>query len=770
MRPYLLLVPSLLFVAAQAACLELPDPPKVVDAGPEVDTPDADAPTPETDTADAPTTDADADAEADQDADRDADAGPETVEGCQDDEDCEPPGPCQQEGTCDPGTGVCTYPPEPDGTACDDEDPCTLDDACDAGTCVGTAKDCDDGVACTADTCLPNGTCLNDTAGCDCVKDADCDDEDPCTGEESCQDFKCVSGTAVDCSHLDEACIEGVCNPSNGECTTSLKPLDTPCDDGDPCTLEDACDEGDCEGTPNPCDDGDPCTADSCEADTGECLHDPLEDGTPCDDGDPCTTADSCNDGACLALEAVGWTGGWQSGIDGLGGVGATVMADSASQFSTYVAFDFDNEVALAPDSDVQVFSPSGGSDAALVRHGPDGEIDWTRQFGTPEDEGVQHVVALSDGSVVVTLEHGPGLALPGSQATMDIETNGPSMVRYDSDGEPAWSVALGALEPHGAFIYPDVGFGVVACTGQSVDIADATGELGATIPAPATGWLDCHLLRWSMAGTLLAEPRLLLSTNGQLDGVTLDSGAQQQFLSTQVVLGWTLDGDARIQGQETEHEHGSSANRFVAITKLDQVGNLMWGAFVDGPDDVEVGRVAHARLTGAVVTTITGTSVMEMTSLDGVVLDSFEPVQPPTPELDASCFLQVDTDTSKVDFATCDSPGPLLPIGVQANGEVTRLVGSYSDRFASSEGALYTMSVPGVAYLLAADELGSLSEAKVEPVSPTLVGHWKMLSAARLLGVTIGGELSGNTFTPDGVVRVRSLELAPVAGCDSTP
>jgi hypothetical protein len=43
---------------------------------------------------------------------------------------------CHDAGTCDPGSGLCSNPPKPDGTACSDGDVCT-EDACLAGVCAG---------------------------------------------------------------------------------------------------------------------------------------------------------------------------------------------------------------------------------------------------------------------------------------------------------------------------------------------------------------------------------------------------------------------------------------------------------------------------------------------------------------------------------------------------------------------------------------------------------------------------------------------------------
>lgn len=123
-----------------------------------------------------------------------------------------------------------------------------------------------------------------------------------------------------------------VCDPSRN--ATTWSDATDACDDGDPCTYEDACVDGACIGTPNTCDDAFACTEDRCGP-NGTCVH-PLaaqrclidgacyaagdsKDGDPCrrcdpasprgwtlavghgcDDRDACTAGDTCSeDGVC---------------------------------------------------------------------------------------------------------------------------------------------------------------------------------------------------------------------------------------------------------------------------------------------------------------------------------------------------------------------------------------------------------------------------------------------------------------------------------------
>jgi hypothetical protein len=105
--------------------------------------------------------------------------------------------------------------------------------ACDgAGACVADpAEDC----STLDEPCVARGVC--GVAGCEAeaVVDGDpCDDGDACTDGDSCQAGSCVSGDALDCSGLDNACNTGVCNPGTGACEPDPLPSGTECAPGTP--------------------------------------------------------------------------------------------------------------------------------------------------------------------------------------------------------------------------------------------------------------------------------------------------------------------------------------------------------------------------------------------------------------------------------------------------------------------------------------------------------------------------------------------------------
>ncbi len=207
---------------------------------------------------------------------------------------------------CDPTTGSCAKVAANSGKSCNgDDNPCTAGDACKAGVCAVGKNVCG---------CLVDGDC------------EDLDDGTACNGllicDKAAQPFVCAvaKSTIVSCqAGSDTACAKNTCQPKTGKCALTAVAPGTLCDDGDPCTLGDACTATACAGDVTPCDDQNPCTSDSCGK-GGACAHVPVvcQDGNPCtvdacqasgcvylptantcSDSDACTTGDVCKDGKC---------------------------------------------------------------------------------------------------------------------------------------------------------------------------------------------------------------------------------------------------------------------------------------------------------------------------------------------------------------------------------------------------------------------------------------------------------------------------------------
>ncbi len=193
-----------------------------------------------------------------------------------------------------------------DGGSCDDGNPCTIDDVCSGGDCLGDPVDCStSGSTCADAACDTNGPAAN----CDLIipinEGQSCDEGGPCTIDETCQNGQCV-GIPMDCSTSGDQCNTAACdtNGTEGNCNI-ITPVTngTPCDDDAVCTLDDACSNGVCFGDLIDCSAfNDQCNTASCDTNgaTPNCdIFTPVADGEPCDDGQVCTLDDACQSGAC---------------------------------------------------------------------------------------------------------------------------------------------------------------------------------------------------------------------------------------------------------------------------------------------------------------------------------------------------------------------------------------------------------------------------------------------------------------------------------------
>lgn len=188
--------------------------------------------------------------------------------------------------------GSCSHTALPDGSPCSDTDACTTSDQCTSGICQGVPVICNDGNACTADACDPLGFCLYTAKG-----GAQCSDGNACTVADTCSNAGACIGTPKVCDDGNPCTTDG-CGPT-GAC--SYTPTSgTACSDNNACTTNDTCANGTCSGAPISCSDGNVCTTDACSPTNGACIHtDNLE---PCDDGDACTVSDACSGGACHGI------------------------------------------------------------------------------------------------------------------------------------------------------------------------------------------------------------------------------------------------------------------------------------------------------------------------------------------------------------------------------------------------------------------------------------------------------------------------------------
>ncbi len=195
--------------------------------------------------------------------------------------------------------------PECYPTCPDDGIPCTDEVRNNQGECETVVRD---GYCLIAGTCFfnfepsPDNSCLF----CDPTVSQEafsphaglpCDDNDPCTAGDSCDELgQCAAGAGFGCND-DNICTIDTCDSRLGCVNT---PRASVCDDGNECTYQDQCNvqTGVCMGTARKCNDGNPCTRDYCDQYEG-CVYEPQD--IACDDFEGCTVNDHCDaEGNCV--------------------------------------------------------------------------------------------------------------------------------------------------------------------------------------------------------------------------------------------------------------------------------------------------------------------------------------------------------------------------------------------------------------------------------------------------------------------------------------
>jgi hypothetical protein len=171
------------------------------------------------------------------------------VDGCAVDELCVAAGvddPSNSCRTCNPDLSATAWSLKPAGTSCTDNLFCTAADSCSAeGVCAGSTRDCADDTTCTADSCDEGADRCSHVTGNSCLIDGACVPAGESAPEGPCR----------------------VCDPVRSTSSWSPVAINTSCDDGQFCTLGDACDgAGACVSSGAPCiGDADGCSRQICD-------------------------------------------------------------------------------------------------------------------------------------------------------------------------------------------------------------------------------------------------------------------------------------------------------------------------------------------------------------------------------------------------------------------------------------------------------------------------------------------------------------------------
>ncbi len=447
---------------------------------------------------------------------------------------------------------------------------------------------CDDGNPCTVDEW--NGSeCVTSPA----PDDTPCDDADACTQDDHCVSGSCA-GTQMGCPNDGNPCTKVVCDPTVG-CIAQPALDDTPCDDGDACTLDDACVDGQCVASvTEQCDDDDPCTADLCDAASG-CVHQPLDPCPHTGDGlwarrfggggtQRATAVAARPGGGVLAAgtfdtgfglestllddpvsgESDAWVAAWQplgdfawaSPIGGAGGEEVVALAPAAGGGVVAVG-RFDHTLVAGDVS----LSAKGLEDGFLLSLDAQGTPQWGLQAGYTNDDAIEDAVVTSSGKVVAVGSFRTLLEFAGSTFLAD-DLDG-MILTVSADGQPLAAVQVEGPLGTDARAVAAASDGTLVVTGtfhSAVTLGD--------VELAGAGGIDTFVAR--------------LDTDGFVTGGWVVGGAGSEKVSdvavaadgTVIVTGW-YQGNGQFGDGQVEFSNAQSDDVFVAA--FDPQGNAAW-------------------------------------------------------------------------------------------------------------------------------------------------------------------------------------------------
>jgi hypothetical protein len=121
------------------------------------------------------------------------------------------------------------------------------------------------------------------------------------------QDFSMLRCDGFACASVEGECALGFCHTGTGQCEASPINEGSSCGEADACISGGVCTGGICAGATVDCSHlDDECIAGVCDPGTGLCESVPHPDGTSCDDGLACTSADFCSAEICLGVDNCG--------------------------------------------------------------------------------------------------------------------------------------------------------------------------------------------------------------------------------------------------------------------------------------------------------------------------------------------------------------------------------------------------------------------------------------------------------------------------------
>lgn len=296
-----------------------------------------------------------------------------------------------------------------------------------------------------------------------------------------------------------------------------------------------------------------------------------------------------------LARDRGGATGKplWTTGFGGLG-IDAPRAVAVAPGGDSYVVGYFDGETDLGPAgkhraTDNDKDPGKTGTDAFVVRLGPDGKIVWGKTFGAGRDDAANGVAVRGD-RIVVVGQFLDRLVL-GELDHRAAGSDDMFVAAFDPRGEPQWLWTAGGIDSDGANTVaaaPDGGWVVGGSFSQSVELQGRK--------LASRGGTDAMLIKLAASGDLEWVKQFGGRYNDTISHVAVDPRGN---IYVQGVFRDTAD-----WGGTPLTAHGGSDNDIV-LAKYDANGDHLWSqgfgnAFNDVAGGLAVDPAGNVTMVGS--------------------------------------------------------------------------------------------------------------------------------------------------------------------------
>jgi hypothetical protein len=419
--------------------------------------------------------------------------------------------------------------------------------------------------------------------------DATGDDVLGCSGDEACKPLAGVCQKAQ--------CVEGACVVSsiaNG----------TGCDDGNACTSDDMCTDGICGGAPKLCEAVSSChLAGTCNPADGMCSTPTKLDGSGCDDGNVCTLDDACDGGLCVGPRRPSSTANIAHVLGANGDVVFSAAGETPSHELIGVGLAFGTELNISG-----IIHPQQLDGCALFVAEMDGSPNtvavlpwWSSTNCTKPVMPGPALRVHTDGSFVFgglfedAFPAGPVGAMVGLGTLGLVETAGLFIARFQRPDSPSWVVSFVGFPPvrdevlsRHAYTTGPMATSLVALNSNGSDVGEGLDAQGRSlVVAPdASGGRQVQLMLVSARGDLSPSGRLVAKDSdgfGARDVVALDDGAFAVITSTE---GGVITHHG-VDGTQTILPKGVGTFTYTIVSVFGPDGTLRWSralAIAPGP------------------------------------------------------------------------------------------------------------------------------------------------------------------------------------------